>query len=159
MNKYVQWLSFTQRKHCLGTGQLTAVGSHEILKYHTYKIQTEELRVFENWIQLALFFADIFAGAHCGHQLLNSFPFQWATDPALLSCDNTALTLASHEEKMRVIWVQGLILAARFGMPGHEYGANIYQVVLDKGQGCDWVIQSWILVRSETPPPSIQTAC
>lgn len=27
MNKYVQRLSLTQRKHCLGTGQLTVVGS------------------------------------------------------------------------------------------------------------------------------------
>lgn len=38
MNKYVQWLSFTQRKHRLGIGQLTAAGSHEILEYHIYKI-------------------------------------------------------------------------------------------------------------------------
>jgi len=35
-----------------------------------------------------------------------------------------------------------LMLTARLGMPGYEYGINGYQTVLDKGQGCDWIIQS-----------------
>lgn len=148
MNKYVQWLSFTQRKHCLGTGQLTAVGSHEILKYRTYKIQTQELRVFEDWIPLALLFVDIFTGPHCGHQFLNSFPFQRATDPAFLFWDDTALHCSRR-------WESESDLGS-----GNDSGCTIWHAwpwiwgqwlltVLDKGQGCDWIIQSRILKRDQ----------
>lgn len=76
MNKYVQWLSFTQRKNRLGTGQLTAVGNQEILKYHIYKIQTKELWVIQEQTLLSLLFVDIFTEGHCRHQLLNTFPFK-----------------------------------------------------------------------------------
>lgn len=74
MNKYVQRLSVTQRKHCLGTGQLTVVGKQ--------KSENTTLRKYKHRGSQALntelhsLFVDIFRG-YCGHQLTQSCPSVW----------------------------------------------------------------------------------
>lgn len=54
--------------------------------------------------------------------------------------------LLESQGKMRVIWIQVLVLPSSFGKHDHEYGSKC----LNKGQGCNRIIQSHICKRNHT---------